>query len=515
MFMAALSSGKRPEKIEWQDYYATRWARMPSGSFVSQYEEDLKYKKQFKNSRNANKATVMASMDKRSLEFYLKRTPELYASVSTKYEWGKVRALYGCDITSFLMADFSMGTADECMPDYTPIGNASSEEKIATRIGAMKGGIPVCYDFDDFNSQHSFQHMQAVIKAYIRVFGPYLSAQQLQAAQWTMKSVDRQRVSNKTSNEEYTTRGTMFSGWRHTSFMNTVLNRVYLTKAGCKEHLLYTLHNGDDVFGVAEDMHSIMKLMRRADSAGLRAQKTKQNVGTIAEFLRMDLFSETPDQTQYLTRACATITHGRIETDEGKSLDDEIKSVEVRAKALIDRGGDAEYVKKLAERQYRTKCVMYDNEYEIVEHIRNHHKIQGGSSDDAPIRRTRLKREPTTTVNPDTRLTMNGVNDYLNKIATGLNIDIKDVDRDTKEAIASTAFKYTKYKIKLVTESRRDIVVGRLLYKSQKESFSVGHLSKARILGQHGMVALSRDKWALGRLISNSKDPMKYISYIT
>lgn len=64
---------------------------------------------------------------KRNFEYYYNRVPMIYSSVSTKYEWGKVRALFGCDITSYLMADFPMGQAEECLPSYFPVGQKANE----------------------------------------------------------------------------------------------------------------------------------------------------------------------------------------------------------------------------------------------------------------------------------------------------------------------------------------------------------------------------------------------------
>jgi len=139
IFAQALGEGKKPERVKWSTYWSERWARMPTGSFVSQYEEDLTYKKAFSTNMNVNKTTLASSMPSNvGLDYFINRPEQIFASTSTKYEWAKVRALYGCDFTSFVLADFSMGTAEDCLPAYFPVGKESTEEQVERKMMCMR-----------------------------------------------------------------------------------------------------------------------------------------------------------------------------------------------------------------------------------------------------------------------------------------------------------------------------------------------------------------------------------------
>jgi len=190
IFLSSLSAGQVPKRQEWKHYWAQRWALMPVGSFVSQYQDDVDFKKSLDIGDKANKTTVLCAMAELSHEtIAIHRPPEIHATTSTKYEWGKVRALYGCDITSFLNADFVLGNADDILPGYFPVGERATESNVARIFKALRG-IPVCYDYDDFNSQHSVTSMRAVLEAWRDVYLHYLSFEQSQSLDWTIRSID-------------------------------------------------------------------------------------------------------------------------------------------------------------------------------------------------------------------------------------------------------------------------------------------------------------------------------------
>nr|UVG55935.1 putative RNA-dependent RNA polymerase [Poaceae Liege totivirus 8] len=314
IFKQARMIGKKPKRKLWKEYWGTRWATMPTGSFVSQYDDDNILKKNINDPLSRNKTTVLSTCNDRSLESFLNRPAMIYATTSVKYEWDKVRALYGCDITSYLMADFSMGDCEECLPAYFPVGDNADSTYVQYIMDKMKEGVPLCYDYDDFNAQHSKGAMKAVIKAWLNVFKNFLTPEQYLAGIWTLKSLNKMIINFKDNGGEVEVLGTLYSGWRHTSFMNTVLNRIYLMKAGLAQLTTHSIHNGDDVFAVTDNIQNALLLIENAKKFNIRAQVSKMNIGTIAEFLRVDGRASTPTGAQYLTRACTTAVHSRIET---------------------------------------------------------------------------------------------------------------------------------------------------------------------------------------------------------
>jgi hypothetical protein len=515
IFRAALSEGKTPTTGKWEEYWALRWSKIPTGSFLSQYDIDKHYKKRFSVNANANKANVLASMPNRSFKYFYTRKPEIFASTSVKYEWGKLRALYGCDITSFLMSDFSMSDCDNCLPDYMPIGQSAEENKVRRRVNGLKGGIPVCYDYDDFNSQHSIESMKGVLIAYGAVYGPYLGREQLAALSWTIQSLGNMNVRCTQDKTEYRAAGTLFSGWRLTSFVNSVLNRVYLEAAGLKQKLLYTLHNGDDVFGIAESFKDVIDFMASANRLGLKAQTSKQNVGTVAEFLRIDLFAKDPTGAQYLTRACATVTHGRIESGETHSLDDEIKAVITRGDALIARGGNKTVAEQLIRRQIEVKCRIYESSAEVYDYVRGLHPLQGGMNLDGDLTPMRVIRVSVADVGEDLKLVMKGVNSYVDMVAGLMKVEPWRISNEQRERLAATTFKSNKMKLVAIPENRRNLISLKLVYRAHRHRFEIANLSKARLMGDAGILALGRSSMGLAKVAARARDPLAFISAIS
>ncbi len=78
-----------------------------------------------------------------------------------------------------------MGDCEEMMPSCFPIGQRANEKYVRKIISTFSDGVPLCYDFDDFNSQHSTESMVAVIRAWQVVFGNMLSPEQRRSLEWT------------------------------------------------------------------------------------------------------------------------------------------------------------------------------------------------------------------------------------------------------------------------------------------------------------------------------------------
>jgi len=350
IFSMALKHGKRPQKFGWRDYWNIRWSRLPGGSVVSQYDDDKRLKASLPLEARIKSAWFSACPMEEHEQWYV-RTPSIYASTSTKYEWGKVRALYGCDVTSFLHSDFAMANCEDVLPQYFPVGRAATEDNISAAMATFDETLPVCFDYDDFNSQHSNTSMTAVLMAWRDVFRPYLSREQVMSMDWTIDSINNVTVQFNELGQQVTTRGTLMSGWRLTSFMNTVLNRIYLEHAGMKDLVVYALHNGDDMFAGARNMADAVCLIKQAKARGIRAQVAKTNLGTIGEFLRVDTRAAQPSAKQYLSRSIATAAHGRVETSAPFDMCALISAHKERADAIITRGGNPYVVQAMLKQQ--------------------------------------------------------------------------------------------------------------------------------------------------------------------
>jgi len=162
---------------------------------------------------------VLMKYGDRKLEDFLKRKPEIAAWPSIKYEWGKQRMIYGTDITSFIITNFAMYKSELVLPYFFPIAERSAPDILQYVIKqTLNKGVQYCLDYEDFNNQHSFSSMQAVIHAYKIVFGSDISEEQNLALDWVYQSIEEQYIYRKQPQaRKYTkikTQGTLFSGWR-------------------------------------------------------------------------------------------------------------------------------------------------------------------------------------------------------------------------------------------------------------------------------------------------------------
>lgn len=516
IFSSAKRSGHTPRRMSWSEYWAMRWSHMPTGSVVSQYDDDNRLKKALPKDARVKAAWYAASGMKEHSR-WLSRDPEIYASTSTKYEWGKVRALYGCDVTSFLHSDFAMGDCEELMPACFPIGPRANERYVKKIISTFSDGVPLCYDYDDFNSQHSTSAMVAVIRAWQHVFAESLSTEQQKSLEWTAQSVMHQYVRYNECGVTERIKGTLLSGWRLTSFINTVLNRVYLAEAGVGELTNYALHNGDDVFATTKNVHNAMELIRRSKALGVRAQVSKTNIGTIGEFLRIDTRARVKTGAQYLPRAVSTATHGRIETAPANDFRELVSSFRERCQALKDRGGSTEVADLLLEQSIKYVLHLFNTSWEIYHAITTFHPIQGGmdeTSDVGPMKLVPvMKGDEKMSIEPFLAI-KRGVDDYANYVVKrfGLRYDVPNRMQMLIAAVSALSKPKTSYK--LVKEDDIHIEAHRGLYKAWHNSKFVTRAALIRSLGYVASKQLPGLSDEVARMIRNSRDPVRLMGIL-
>lgn len=433
LFKSGLNEGRIPNRLDWNEYWATRWSAMPNGSIVSQYDTDLRMKKHLPKEAKY-KSCWFAIQTNNDHKSWLSRRPELYATTSTKYEWGKVRALYGCDVTSFLHADYAMSNCEDTLPSCFPVGKFATKENVEGSVHKFKNSVPVCFDYDDFNSQHSVASMQAVMRAWIDVYSPFLTDEQIKSAEWTHDSLENMIVNFNALGQVVPINGTLMSGWRLTSYMNTVLNRVYLEHAGLNKLMIYSLHNGDDMFGGAPDLHNAIKLIGNAKTCGIRAQVSKTNLGTIGEFLRVDTRAKSPQMSQYLARSVSTLVHGRVEADSPTDLAAFVNATVTRISEVLSRGGSKSILDTLLDKIKSFAAYLFNVDQDVIEAILNFHPVQGGINKEAPVNEMKVERISRT--NKDDYYYRNkysileaGINEYIDSVKRKFNLSESDLNR--------------------------------------------------------------------------------------
>lgn len=513
LFIDARCEGKRGFAYKFPDYWAQRVILMPAGSVHSEYQHDREAIKSLPHALHGKKG-FFSSIDTPTHTLWSQRTPEIHAYTSTKYEWGKVRALYGCDVTSHMHADFSMNKCEETFPSYVPTGSRANDAYVAEIAERLKTFIPFCYDYDDFNSQHSFANMKAALLAWRDVFACDLSPAQLVSLQWTIDSIDMQIVHNSQTADVYRTTGTLFSGWRLTTFMNTTLNYAYLAASGINRELVYSLHNGDDVLGSARSLGEIQRVLANAEAYNIRAQMTKMNIGTIAEFLRMDFNATQKTGKQYLTRACATFTHSRIETSEPNSLRSVFESVCTRADEMITRGANEEFVRRHEKRQANFAAALFNSDVSYDTYVSTH-RIAGGGSDKGVINDYTIENvECPNTSEINMQLIQPGVRDYITFICTKYPIMRTRANNAHLTSTLRNAFNVNRLSLGLCKSSWQQLNHLKSMRHAWRGALRIGAFSKSRMTSADLFSALAASSPAHAAALQKAANPYKMISIL-
>jgi len=433
LFRRLKQRGSKPLRTNWKKFWKSRWGWAPTGAYHSQYKEDQTYRAHEPTLRN--KLFAVAKMPYYEFEHMANRTPEIVAWSSVKYEWGKQRAIYGVDFTNFVMTNFALYKCEELLEPVFPVGRAAREDIVKKRVQeTLKNGVPFCFDFEDFNSQHSLNNMSDVLKAYALVFSDKLDKQQVEALNWVIESVKRGRIFN--GDEEYAINGTLLSGWRLTTFINTILNHVYI-KILTKDTPIVSIHNGDDVLSGVSYLYQIQNLQRQARKFNIRFQQSKCFLASIAEFLRVD--HDKGSGSQYLARGVSTFVHGPTESVIPNDLISLLQSLKTRRNELLDRGADLEFVEEIFLMQKGRAAKLWDTNIESIEIIINTHLSKGGINNEVneqslsyEIERTPIRQLRDNSDCKDAQVALPGVWDYADQLCNRI------IDESYRDKLLST-----------------------------------------------------------------------------
>jgi hypothetical protein len=517
IFISASACGRKPIKMKWEKYWNSRWQWSAAGSVHSQYAEDEKYV--VRTDRNLkNKFIAISNMPGYSKDHFLGRPPQLHAWSSVKYEWGKLRAIYGTDITSYIVSNFAFYNCENVLPRRFPVGKDANDANVVNRVaGVLRGRLPYCLDFEDFNSQHSVSSMQAVINAYGDVFRDSFEPEQLEAVEWTARSLKHTIINdNMGLKTQYKSEGTLLSGWRLTTFVNSVLNAVY-TDLICQDTKARgsSLHNGDDVLIGTLNLVTAQRSLKKGEEYNVRVQPSKCAFGGIAEFLRID--HARGSKGQYLTRAVATLMHSRIESKLSLDARDLVESMESRFSDCRNRGMSIATIAKLRQVYYERQALICSMKVEDFYKIKNIHRVAGGISEqiDSDVDVAVLKGD---NIGKEILLpNLQGVFDYSRAVAKELGME------DRLEYITQRMYKATyeavapkSKQIRVVSnKEERWCYNVKAIYKAFKGQIQTAGYGKAALVGMALDVIQSSEKDTTLKLaLQRSKDPIKLLRYL-
>jgi hypothetical protein len=268
-------------------------------------------------------------------------TGHTVVSSSPKLEHGKTRAIFACDTINYLAFEHLMSTVEKNWRGDRVILNPGKGGHLGmaqrVRNARNRSGVSVMLDYDDFNSHHTTRAMQILVEETCKLTGypPHL-------ADKLVSSFDQHHL-YLGSQHMGRVLGTLMSGHRLTTFINSVLNKGYLDIELGEDFMdrAISLHVGDDVYlgvGSYREADFVLSTIRQSP---LRMNPAKQSVGhTTTEFLRVA--SESRYSYGYLARCVASITSGNWVNELSLAPLEALTNIVASARSLANRSGIAD-----------------------------------------------------------------------------------------------------------------------------------------------------------------------------
>ncbi|UOK20171.1 RNA dependent RNA polymerase [Diplodia seriata victorivirus 1] len=259
-----------------------------------------------------------------------------YVSASPKLEHGKTRAIFACDTLNYLAFEHLLSGVESRWRGERVVlnpgrgGNVGMSFRVAA--ARQRAGISLMLDYDDFNSHHSTRAMQILIEETCTLVGyPAEYAAKLVA------SFEKEYI-HLGSACIGRVLGTLMSGHRGTTYINSVLNEAYLAIELGRDWLdaRPSIHVGDDVYLGVRTYREAAYVLDRCTHSRLRMNAMKQSVGhTSTEFLRLACAGRAT--YGYLARAVASTISGNWVSEEALDPYDGLASMLTNARSLANR----------------------------------------------------------------------------------------------------------------------------------------------------------------------------------
>jgi len=288
-----------------------------------------------------------------STEPLTKWNGEVLVSASEKLEHGKTRAIYACDTLSYYAFSYILGRTQDLWKNKRVLLDPGSggNTGIIRRIREMQsgGGVNLMLDYDDFNSHHANSTMKVLFEELCLKFN---------APAWYAEKIVSSFDSVYIHSGGKATRvlGTLMSGHRGTTFINSVLNAAYVraSVSGPVFDSLQSLHTGDDVYMRPPTLSLCADILEKCKLFGCRINPTKQSIGFVnAEFLRMAIGRN--HAIGYVSRAIASLVSGNWTNDHTLSIGEALTSCITTTRSIINRSHVASVVKIIGPAVKKTR----------------------------------------------------------------------------------------------------------------------------------------------------------------
>lgn len=294
---------------EWEDvdhFWARRSAHTANGAHHdSRFQVDR---------RIASHNTRRSAMEQVERNLITSWDARCEYSASLKLEHGKSRALFSADTSSYYAFSHLLTTVERKWVGRRVLldPGLGGTYGMVRRVKAAGPGVYLMIDYTDFNAQHSLWAQQAVIRSVGETLaypGELLDKLVASFDNGTITVPLSRAEHNVRTGRHYKIAGTLMSGHRATSFINSVLNRAYLLTVDKHFADVFALHVGDDVCCVCRTRHQAALLIAATMLSGVRINPVKQSVGEVTfEFLRTATSGDTT--YMYVARSISSFVSG-------------------------------------------------------------------------------------------------------------------------------------------------------------------------------------------------------------
>nr|APT68189.1 RNA-dependent RNA polymerase [Leishmania RNA virus 1] len=311
------------------DFWSSRWLWAANGSHSRALEHahpELATRKEGQAYRKA----VMEQWQHNPMDRW---DGTVYVTPSAKLEHGKTRLLLACDTLSYMWFEYALRPVERIWENSNVIldpgtmGNSGIAIKTKTWRNNMHGQSFLAVDYDDFNAQHTLLSQKIVFEELFRHIGC--------EAPWTRTLVDsfyNMELWVK-GNRAGVMAGTLMSGHRATSFINSVLNRAYIICAG--GHVPTSMHVGDDVL-MSCTLEQANNLIANLAHNGVRLNVSKQVFSNLSgEFLRVA--HREHSSHGYLARVISSAVSGNWVSDHTLNQQEALMNAIVCCRGILNR----------------------------------------------------------------------------------------------------------------------------------------------------------------------------------
>jgi len=328
-----------------EEFWARRWQWCVNGSHNTTY--DHKY--------NVDLASSAPGMNRYYRRMYAEAVEDepistwdgvVHAGPSSKLEHGKTRVIFACDTLSYFAYEHLLGPVSaawlhrKVVLDPGQYGGVGLVERIKKQ--RKKGNYNIMLDYDDFNSQHTNSSMAVLIEETCRKVG--------YPKEYSSKLIEGfNNTWIRSKGLEFKTGGTLMSGHRGTTYINSVLNAAYIRAAigPVAYNSSGSLHVGDDVYMAVSDADTAGDILNKCREFGCRMNPSKQSVGLVCgEFLRMAIGEH--GAYGYLPRSVASCVSGSWTTEKALDPQGAVNNIIQSCWTLTNRSGWSGYGELLA-----------------------------------------------------------------------------------------------------------------------------------------------------------------------